>query len=98
MDNKHNIQEVMQAVDELLEILKTENIKSISLQFDILKSLAQEKNLNIFAEILNENRSLLFPVHGGLTDFYVWTGEENRDKNKNRKISELANVIWKYSA
>ena len=98
MNNINNIQEVMQAVDELLEILKTENIKSISLQFDILKSLAQEKNLNTFAKILNENRSLLFPVHGGLTDFYVWTGEETRDKNKNRKISELANVIWKYSA
>ncbi|MBD8027873.1 hypothetical protein H9636_14570 [Ureibacillus sp. Re31] len=96
MDNKIN--NIESTVIDLLSILKRYNNGQISYQIALLEDILNIIKSNSDNE-LKENRinSLvedLYPIRGGLTDFYIWKEDTKERIMINKPISELNDKLW----
>src|SRR4051794_8415935 len=96
MDNKIKIIET--TVIDLLSILKRYNNGQISYQIaqleDILNILKSNYNNEIKEKRINTLVKDLYPIRGGLTDFYIWKDDAQERVTINKPISELTDKLW----
>ena len=87
MENE-NIEEVLNKLNLKLKVV---DVKGIGLQASLLREASFEEDIYTF---LKANINLLYPSHGGLTDFYVWTGDFEDDKKISKEINQLTDELW----
>ncbi|MEC5425171.1 hypothetical protein QGM71_16925 [Virgibacillus sp. C22-A2] len=96
MDNK--IKNIESTVIDLLSILKRYNNGQISYQIaqleDILNIIKSNSNNEIKENRINTLVEGLYPIRGGLTDFYVWKDDAKERVMINKPISELNDKLW----
>jgi hypothetical protein len=100
-NNKENLLEhILEKYKELLKILKTEGDESVSFAKDKLKrdimnieeTLAGNISQTDFNEILHlvkANYSRMYPVRGGLTEFFVWRDDFDERMKANKLLNEI---------
>ena len=99
MDNK--IKNIESTVIGLLTILRRYNNRQITFQIDQLEDILNVINSNCDDQI-KQNRiktlvDTLYPIRGGLTDFYIWKEDFQERVSINKPISELNEKLWNYT-
>jgi hypothetical protein len=96
MDDK--MKNIENTVIDLLSILNKYNNGQISYQItqleDILNTIKSNSNDEIKGEKINTLVENLYPIRGGLTDFYVWSDNAKERVMINKPISELSDKLW----
>ncbi|MGT2772632.1 hypothetical protein [Streptococcus marimammalium] len=86
-------------IEKLLNTITNNKRNTILLQYDILLWLLEKINLNQNFDFANINASdiinNLFPLHGGLTDYYYWSENEEERLEKNKELTHLKDELYR---
>ena len=89
---------VINAIDNLLEIINQYQIKNVNPQITTLVNVKVLLDAN---GILDEREKLdvyksLFPPHGGLSDIHYWDEDFEKRKEANNRLSSVVEIIANY--
>lgn len=89
---------VINAIDNLLEIINQYQLKDVNPQIETLLNLKGFLDAN---GILDEREKLnvyksLFPPHGGLSDIHYWDDDFETRKEANNRLSSALEIIANY--
>ncbi|BDR59375.1 hypothetical protein [Xylocopilactobacillus apicola] len=86
------------AIQSLLPLLLKYGEGKIDHQVILLNEIIQIINSDMEEnkkdDLIKDMSRSIFPVRGGLTDFYVWDSDESIRIKINQSISDLINKIW----
>jgi hypothetical protein len=104
-NNKENLlEQILEKYKELLKVLETEGDESVSfakgqLKKDIMnieETLADNISQTDYNEILHlvkANYNRMYPVRGGLTEFFVWRDDFNERMRANKPLNEIKDEL-----